>query len=148
MSEDLRPLEGRCLCGAVTLTAIPAEAEMHACHCDMCRAWTGAMSVSIKVAPGRLTETGPVKRRQTSPWAERAWCEDCGSSLYYRVTAPGPMQGQSHVSSGLFPDAGGLRLASEIYIDRKPRGYAFAGDLPSMTKAEVEAMFAASAGES
>ncbi len=145
---DKETLNGTCLCGAVSITATPAEDTMHACHCDMCRAWSSSAILAMKVLPGQMTETGPVKRKHTSPWAERAWCDDCGSCLYYRITAPGPMQGQVHLSAGLFPDAGDLRLASEIYIDRKPKGYAFAGDLPAMTKAEVEAMFSDPEGSS
>ena len=134
-------LNGNCLCGAVTVTATPAEDHMHICHCDMCRAWTGSGLIAFRVEPGKLDLTGPVKVRATSDWAERAWCDDCGSSLFYRVTAPGPHEGTAHVASGLFPDAGGLRLTGELYVDKRPAGYAFKGDLHGMTKAEVEAMF-------
>jgi hypothetical protein len=113
---------------------------MNVCHCDMCRAWTGLAMMAIRAAPEMVIE-GPVKTRQTSPWAERAWCDECGSSLFYRVTAEGPYQGVAHVAAGLFPDAGGLTLKGELYVDKRPSGYAFAGDLKGMTKAEVEAMF-------
>jgi len=43
----------------------------------------------------------------------------------------------------LVENAGGLPLKTEIYIDVKPDGYAFAGDHEIKTKAEVEAGFAA-----
>ena len=36
------PLSGVCVCGAVTVTLVPALPELHACHCDTCRRWTGA----------------------------------------------------------------------------------------------------------
>ena len=39
-------------------------------------------------------------------------------------------------------NAGGLTMTKEIYIDRKPEGWAFAGDHPRETKADVEAKFA------
>lgn len=35
-----------------------------------------------------------------------------------------------------------FRLATEIYIDHKPAGYAFAGDHPQLTEAETLAKFA------
>lgn len=138
-------LTGKCLCEACTVTIKPAEDHMHACHCDMCRAWTGSTLMAVKVDPGDMQIDGPVKTRATSDWAERAWCDDCGSSLFYRVTAPGPYQNVAHVATGLFPNAGGLRLSGELYTDRRPSGYNFAGELHGMTAAEVEAMFAGEA---
>lgn len=137
-----KKLTGSCLCGACEVLVRPAEDKMHACHCDMCRAWTGSSLMAVKVMPGDLEAEGPVRTRATSAWAERAWCDECGSSLFYRVTAAGPYQGVTHVATGLFENAGGLTLASEIYTDHRPDGYAFAGELPGMTEAEVMAKFA------
>ena len=134
-------LTGACLCGACKVTITPAEDHMHVCHCDMCRAWTGSSLMAVKVEPGKMEIDGPVRMRATSDWAERGWCDDCGSSLFYRVTAPGPYEGVAHVATGLFENAGGLKLTGELYTDKRPAGYAFAGDLHGMTKAEVEAMF-------
>ena len=42
---------------------------------------------------------------------------------------------------GLFDEPDGFPLTSEIYIDRKPAGFAFAGEHERKTKAEVEAAF-------
>lgn len=137
-----KKLTGYCLCGACEVIIRPAEDKMHACHCDMCRAWTGSSLIAVKVLPGDLEAKGPVRTRATSAWAERGWCDDCGSSLFYRVTASGPYQGVTHVATGLFKNAGGLMLASEIYTDYRPDGYAFAGELHGMTEAEVMAKFA------
>jgi hypothetical protein len=53
------------------------------------------------------------------------------------------MQGDSLLALGLFDEPDALPLASEIYIDRKPSAYAFAGERPRATKAEVEAMLGA-----
>ncbi len=141
MGEDI--LEGRCMCGAVTLRARPKKPELHACHCSSCRRWTGSAFVEIDVAPADLKAEGPVKSRVSSDWAERAWCGECGSILWYHLTVPG--QEYYAVSAGLFPDAGGFELAKEIYIDCKPGGYSFAGERKTLTKHEVEALFASSA---
>lgn len=132
---------GKCLCGACEVTIAPAEETMHVCHCDMCRAWTGLAMMAIKVMPGDMELSGPVKVRATSEWAERAWCEECGSALFYRVTADGPYKDVAHVASGLFDNAAGLTLKGELYTDKRPEGYRFAGELDGMTKAEVEAFF-------
>ena len=45
---------------------------------------------------------------------------------------------------GAFDDVAAFRLASEIFIDEKPEGYAFAGEHPRLTAAETLAKFASS----
>lgn len=134
-------ITGKCMCGACVITLTPTKDEMHFCHCDMCRAWTGVGMMALQASGDTTTVTGPVKTRATSDWAERAWCDDCGSTLYYHVTAEGPFHDNYHVASGLFPNAGGLTLTGELFIDKRPSGYAFAGELHGMTEAEVMAMF-------
>ncbi|MEW2918568.1 GFA family protein [Ruegeria sp. ANG10] len=135
-------LQGQCMCGAVTVTATPAKDALGACHCDQCRRWTSSMLVSFQAEEG-YAALGPVKTFASSDWAERAFCAECGSALWYRVTAPGDMHGHTEMAAGLFEDTGhGLQL--ELFIDKKPEGYAFAGERKQMTKAEVEAMFAPS----
>ena len=136
-------MHGRCLCGAVSFEAEPPKPAMHACHCEMCRRWTGSALLAVMVPADALRLTGEehVRRLQSSDWAERAWCDRCGSGLWYRVTAEGPAQGQYHMPAGLFDEPDRFELRSEIYIDRKPAGYAFAGERKRLTKAEVEAEF-------
>lgn len=140
-------LTGTCMCGETTLTITPAQEHVHACHCGMCRSWTSATFMGLEVVPGGLKHEGPVRTRQTSDWAERAWCDSCGSSLWYRVTAEGPYSGVYHVAAGLFEGAAAFPLTEELCIDRKPSGFAFAGDRKRYTQAELMAMFAPDEGE-
>ena len=107
----------------------------------MCRRWAGSAFLEITAAPGTLTAKGPVRAYKSSDWAERASCGTCGSPLWYRLTIPGK---ETHaVSIGLFGDLEGFALTKEIYIDRKPDGFAFAGDHPRLTEAEFMAALAA-----
>jgi hypothetical protein len=127
------PLKGQCMCGAVTVTMVPASPEIHACHCGMCRRWTGSAFMEIDAASGTLTAEGPVRTFRSSGRAERASCGTCGSPLWYRLTDP---RADFHaVSAGLFDDTG-FRLTKEIYVDRKPGGFAYAGDHLRMTEQE------------
>ena len=135
-------LEGRCLCGAVTVSAEPARNGISACHCDMCRRWTSSAFVAIEAVNGTVKVEGPAKTITTSDWAERAFCTECGSPLWYRITAEGPYHGQYQLAAGLFANAGGMPLTLEVYIDRKPEGYAFEGDRKRMTEAEIIAIYA------
>lgn len=77
----------------------------------------------------------------SSDWAERGFCSKCGSSLFYRITAPGKHHGITSVSLGSLEDTTGLPLAKEWFIDKKPETYALAGERPTITEAEAFAMF-------
>lgn len=139
---------GGCNCGAVRFEITSEPTQTGACHCGMCRKFSGGVFLGVAVPNGGmvLTEQDGLAIYASSPWAERAFCKRCGSSLFYRVTAPGPLQGECHVGLGCFDDPNGLALSGEIYIDRKPDGYSFAQDTHKMTEAEVEAMFAPQPG--
>ena len=133
-----------CMCGAVRFEATPREMAAHACHCGMCRKWSSSAVVAVPVAANAMTIEGAenVRTFQSSAWAERAWCDKCGSNLFYRITIDGPMHGQLYFGMGLFDDPEALPLKSEIYFGSKPSNFSYAGDLPHMTQAEVEAKFA------
>lgn len=135
---------GSCLCGAVSFEISSTIEKVGACHCDMCKSWSGGVFLGIEVLPDALKVTGEenLKTYSSSPWAERSFCGTCGSSLWYRLTAAGPYQGVYHLGMGTLKDPDGIPLTEEIYIDRKPDGYSFAQDTKTMTKAEFEAMFA------
>lgn len=132
------------MCGAIQLTITGASEEAGACHCDMCRQWSGGVYVAVTVPADGVQVVGEehVKTYTSSPWAERAFCDTCGSNLWYRVTAPGPYQGQYHLGLGMLDDPNGLPLKSELFIDRKPDGYSFAEETQQMTAQQVMDMFA------
>ena len=135
---------GSCLCGAVTYRVKSEVSEVGACHCGMCRKWSGGIYLAFQVAAGDVDFSGKenIACYASSDWADRGFCKKCGSSLFYRVTAEGPHQGQYHLGMGTLDETDGVPLTSEIFTDEKPDGYGFAGDLPGMTGAEVFAMFA------
>ena len=124
---------GKCLCGAVTFTAEEVATQVHACHCSMCRAWSGSPLLAVQV--GKIEFQGDVSRYDSSEWAERGFCSRCGSNLFYRLKEAD----QYIVSTGVFDDQSGFELVGEIYIDEKPPGYGFAGEHPRQTGAEFMA---------
>ncbi len=138
---DAMALTGRCMCGAVTITAEPAREALTVCHCDMCRQWTSSMFMALETKEGSVEIEGPVRLFQSSDWAERAFCEVCGSNLWYRITAEGPGHGQYQLAAGLF-ETGDRPVGLEVFIDRKPAGYALEGEPKQMTEAEILAYFA------
>lgn len=129
---------GHCLCGAVRFEAEVARAETHCCHCDMCRRWTGSALLAVSIAPDAIRFEGEenIRRYASSDWAERAWCDRCGATLYYRLSVDGFGPRTYEMALGLFDDPDAFPMAKEIYVDRKPTAYAFAGDHRRLTGAE------------
>jgi hypothetical protein len=123
---------GRCLCGAVSFVANDVEQHFHACHCDMCRRWSGGPAMAVPVGGIRFEGADHIGRYRSSEWAERGFCKACGSNLFYRLT------GQDHyiVWVGTFDDSAPFELEGEIFIEQKPPGYAFAGEHPRLTGEE------------
>lgn len=135
---------GACLCGAVSFEITSKLKEVGACHCAMCRKWSGGVYMAVTVPKGAMEISGAenIALYTSSPWAERAFCKACGSNLFYRVTAEGPYQGEYHVGFGSLADASGVPFTGELFIDLKPEAYSFAGDgRHQMTEAEVMALF-------
>jgi hypothetical protein len=131
---------GRCLCGAVRIEADLKDHAYGACHCSICRRWSGgaptlALEATVRVLEGEER----IVAYRSSDWAERTFCSVCGTNLWYRVTSSDP--GEVALGVGALDDGDGLTLGSEIFIDEKPAGYAFAGDRQRMTGAEVMAIY-------
>jgi hypothetical protein len=131
---------GGCLCGGVRFTAERIETHHHACHCGMCRRWAGG-PLFVTAAEGVSFEGADnLGRFDSSDWAQRGFCTRCGSNLFYLLKPAG----QYFMCVGALDGAQDFRLDREIYIDHKPPGYAFAGDLERQTEAEVLAAFSGS----
>ena len=143
MVQDGEPIEGHCLCGAVTLRATPVRRHVEACHCTMCRRWSGLAFLGVQCGTDVEFEGEEhVVRYRSSDWAERGFCGRCGSSLFYRYLP----SGNYGLLAGLFPDYAFLPLNEEIFIDEKPAYYAFAADSEKLTGAEVMAKFGVGEG--
>ena len=138
------PLNGSCLCGACTLTATPKSMEMGACHCGMCRKWSGGVFLAIDCSGAvEFAEGSPIGRYRASAWGERVFCKKCGSTLMWQ-TQDEKLQS---LSIQVFEDPGAFHFDSEIFIDRKPDNYTFANETKTMTEAEIMAMFMPPPGE-
>lgn len=126
-SPTTRPATGRCLCGAVSFRATEVPDTISACHCEMCRRWTGSALIEVSVSDKNVTWSGRehIAKRATSAWAERAWCKECGTGLWFRMTQDGAWSGKYDIPLGIFDDPNGFTLTHEIYIDHKPDSFAY-----------------------
>ncbi len=138
MSEIAGGLEGRCLCGAVTIRVDGAhDPRAGACHCRMCQRWSGGLFLCFDAKASAVSVEGPVARYASSPFAERAFCPSCGSHLWMRDLEV--EDGDFGLMPGLFDAARDWPLRSEIYTDRAMASARLAGDHPRATRAEYEA---------
>lgn len=132
-------LHGQCLCGACRFTAKETGQGGGICHCGMCRRWTGGIFLSVDCGESvNFEDNAPLGRYRGSPWGERVFCQECGTSLMWQLQE-GTHQ---HVSIQAFDDPEQFDLKTELFIDRKPASYALSGTRKSLTEAEVSALFA------
>ena len=132
---------GQCMCGAVEFVAKDLSGEASACHCQMCRRWSGSSWLGVVAGEIEWVRKDALGVLQSSPWAERGFCSKCGSGVYYRVTADGEYQGMTSVSFGALDDPSEITLTKEWFIDKKPATFGFEGERQTVTEAEVMAMF-------
>lgn len=130
---------GHCLCGAVNINAKVSN-QLCVCHCNMCQHWSGgpAMFLDSLEAP-TLQGEEHISIYSSSAWAERAFCNCCGSHLFYKMKGDKPFY---YLMAGLFDNISHVQFNMQIYVDKKPCYYAFANETKNMTEAETMAFFA------
>ncbi|MGN6466771.1 MAG: GFA family protein [Rhizobiaceae bacterium] len=88
MSLDNKPLySGGCQCGAVRFHVEGPLGDASVCHCRMCQKAFGSFYAPlVSVRHARLTWTrGKPKRFQSSHFAKRGFCAECGTPLTYEA---------------------------------------------------------------
>ena len=137
--SDTFSASGSCLCGAVQFTAATVGKSVGACHCGMCRNWSGGPLVAVDCGTGVTFEGEEhIAVYSSSPWAERGFCNQCGSHLFYRLK-----ESQQHILPvGLFDNDEQFVFDHQVFIDKKPDFYHFANETKNMTEAEIFAMYA------
>jgi len=88
MSLDNRPVySGGCQCGAVRFRVEGALGDASVCHCRMCQKASGNFyQPLVSVRGAKLTWTrGAPKKFQSSNYAFRGFCGECGTPLTYEA---------------------------------------------------------------
>jgi len=129
----------KCLCGAVELEIELSNTEIAACHCSMCRKWSGGPMLAIDSGELKsISNESLVSRYPSSEWAERGFCSQCGTHLFYFLKPAN----QYHFPIGLLDTDSNFNMTHQIFIDEKPDYYGFSNETENMTGAEVFALFA------
>lgn len=137
MSSD-QTLTGQCLCGAVTVSITPEKKQVGACHCSQCRAWNTGPMFAIDCGQNiKIEGQAFVKHYRSSEWAQRGFCSECGSSLYYHLL----QQDSYMVSGGLFKALPEFVMHQEIFVEEQPHFYHFGETTTRLTGQELFALF-------
>lgn len=130
--------KGSCLCGAVQIQAPSMSLAAGACHCDTCRKWGGGPLMAVDCHTDvKLSGEDKIAVYASSDWAERGFCSNCGTHLFYRLK----QNGQYIMPIGLFDQESTSHFDHQVFIDEKPAYYSFANDTRNMTGAELFAQF-------
>ncbi len=137
--SNLSVAKGSCLCGALSLSTTSMNHHVAACHCSMCRKWGGGALLAVECGSDvSFSGEENIGVYQSSEWAERGFCNKCGSHLFYRLK-------QNHqyiIPVGIFDNSEGLVFEHQVFIDEKPEYYSFANETKNLTGAEIFAQFA------
>ena len=139
--SDSNERRGSCLCGAIHISAKTMSKHLGACHCSMCRKWTGGPLLAVDCGSEvYFNGKEKISTFDSSEWAERGFCNKCGSHLFYRLKE----QNRYIVPVGLFDEGESVVFDHQIFIEEKPSFYSFANETKNMTGAQVFAQFSAS----
>ena len=131
-------LSGSCLCGAVRFSAVGEIKRVSACYCGQCRKQNGGGPFYGAELKGELNVDASDALRwfASSPRAQRAFCSQCGSSLFWRANDD---PSYFDVSLGVIDQPVRRELDAHIFTDACPDYISIAEDAPHLTEADVHA---------
>jgi len=120
---------GGCLCGHIRFTLADPLRPVIYCHCVQCRKQTGHYLAATAVAQDRLNleHPGRVRWRRSSPMAQRGFCPQCGSGLFWKQDGAADIS----VLAGSLDDPSVLREDRHIYVSQQGGYYAICDGLPA-----------------
>lgn len=116
---------GSCLCGAVSFEIHGRLRPVLACHCVQCRKQTGNYMSATACADSELkfTRQEGLKWFRSSAIAQRGFCGDCGSVLFWKRDGSAEMS----IAAGTIDGPTGTCLEGHIYCESAGDYYAIAG---------------------
>lgn len=105
---------GSCLCGDVRFELRGPLDDVIVCHCTQCRKQTGHQWASTHTADADLCVTSSRSLRwyRSSETAQRAFCDRCGSTLFWNRDG----SAVTSVCTGVINGPTGLAIAGHIFV--------------------------------
>jgi hypothetical protein len=122
---------GACLCGAIRYEARGEPTAVNHCHCVQCQRASGAAMItwatwplaSVRMLAGRAAAFA------SSPGVERSFCARCGSTLFWRRTAPEPAA--IDIAAGTLDDPDRVTPSEHIFTKSRRRWLPLCDGLPA-----------------
>lgn len=110
-------VKGRCLCGAVSFEVDAPRGGVSICHCGMCRRVHGSPGAHTSAPAGayRIQGKEHIQWYRSSHDAERGFCRQCGSKLFWREVGAGDLD----VTAGCLDKPTGLKADRHIWAAHK-----------------------------
>jgi hypothetical protein len=107
-----------CLCGETAFEVHGPLRPVIACHCTQCRKQTGhyLASTSAATTDVKLLRDDHVRWYQSSSTARRAFCDRCGSTLFWQAE---DARDRLSIAAGLFDGPTGLTTEGHIFCADK-----------------------------
>ncbi len=123
------PLEGGCLCGAVRYRVTAEPIDSTYCHCRMCQRRSGAPAVAtVEVPTGGLAFVqGEPAAYRSSSMAQRLFCRDCGTELYFTLLDEPP---SLSLNLGTLDDPEAVRPTKHIWTSSQVSWFDIDDGLP------------------
>ena len=123
---------GSCECGAVQFQSEGPWRAVTACHCGQCRKSSGNYWTATAVPTEALdiTKSETLQWYRSSDFAQRGFCNACGSSLFYKRDGVD----FTSIGAGCVDGASGLTLEKHIFMDDKGDYYEIADGVEQIAK--------------
>lgn len=126
--------QASCKCGKVSFEVELKNYNVGLCHCVDCQKISGSHFANIHHAEEiEFNGVEFITVFDSSSWANRAFCNVCGSNLYYKFK-----EGNGYsLAAGLFDDQSDFILKTQLFTDVRPDYINIANKTEDMTEAEI-----------
>ena len=113
----MKMLSGSCMCGSVLYEITGDCREIIACHCNECRKASGHFTAATATIPEnlKLVNEAGLKWYRSSSIAQRGFCQNCGSTLFWKPDSGDRIS----VYVGTIDGQTKLALSSHIFVEEK-----------------------------
>ncbi len=120
--------QGSCMCGQVTFIFSQSTREVLACHCKECRQSSGHFVAATQAKLENfefITQEG-LKWYESSDFAKRGFCKNCGSQLFYKVNESDEMS----IMAGCVESLADMKIEAHIFCVEKGSYYQIPNNEP------------------
>ena len=134
--KKIRSKKAQCLCGGIKITIKGKLRDVFNCHCSQCTKTHGNYGsyTSCKLENLSFINKKTLKWFKSSKKGKRGFCNKCGASIFYKITAKRIGNRDLHISAGMFKKPLKLKTIANIYIKSKLDYYKLDKSIPKFKR--------------